>query len=166
MKVLFILLFILGCDARNHTTSNIKASGKVVKIVDGDTFDILLDNHTTMRIRMEGIDAPERGMAFYQVAKSYLGELCLDQIIQIEETNIDRYGRVIAKSYIGNRSELGLLMIEAGYAWHFKRYSSDMQLAQAENTARDKKVGLWVDRMPVAPWDWRENLKSKNERRK
>lgn len=163
MKTLLLLsLVLLGCYAKDGTTVKAALSGKVVKIVDGDTFDILLDDLTTKRIRMEGIDAPERKMAFYQVSKDYLGKLCFQQVVRIEQTSTDRYGRTVAKTYLANGSELGLLMIEAGYAWHFKKYSSDRQLAKAEIKARNNKTGLWVDVLPIAPWEWRKNAKSKN----
>jgi len=163
--VLFISLLLLGCFEKNGASNQIACSGKVIKIVDGDTYDILLDDRITKRIRMEGIDAPERGMPFYKVAKDYLGTLCFGQEVRIESTSTDRYGRTIAKTFSANGSELGLLMIEAGYAWHFKKYSSDIQLANAEIKARNKKAGLWVDENPVAPWDWRRNRKMKTNKK-
>ena len=64
---------------------------------------------------------------------------------------------------MANGSELGLLMIEAGYAWHFKRYSSDVLLANAEIKARKNQLGLWADETPVAPWDWRKDKKAKRK---
>ncbi len=105
---------------------------------------------------MEGIDAPERGMPFYKVAKDYLGKLCFAQTVRIEPSGIDRYGRTVAKTYELNGDELGLLMIKAGYAWHFKKYSSDLQYEKAEVEARNTKSGLWADVTPVAPWEWRK----------
>lgn len=164
MKIaLFVSLLLFGCYTKNYSNGQTELNGKVIKIVDGDTYDILLDNHTTKRIRMEGIDAPERRMAFYKVAKDYLGSLCFGQVVRIELTGTDRYGRIIAKTYLANGNELGLLMIEAGYAWHFKKYSSNIQLLNAETTARNKGKGLWVDSLPIAPWDWRKRAKHKEE---
>ena len=149
-------ILILNCYSKNNIAVHSEVNGKVVKIVDGDTYDVLLDNLVTKRIRMEGIDAPERGMPFYKVAKDYLGTLCFGKVVRIEQTSTDRYGRAIAKTFTADGRELGLLMIEAGYAWHFKKYSSEMQLANAEIEARNKRVGLWVDEMPMAPWEWRK----------
>ncbi len=153
--ILFVSLVLLGCYGKNDTAGKSEQWGKVIKIVDGDTYDILLDNNTTKRIRMDGIDAPERGMPFYKVAKDYLGQICFGKSVRILQTNTDRYGRAIAKSYLGD-SELGLLMVEAGYAWHYKKYSSDEQLASAEMEARNKRIGLWSDENPIAPWNWRK----------
>ena len=159
--VLFFSLVLLGCFAKKEAANQILVGGKVIKIIDGDTFDILLDDRTTKRIRMEGIDTPERGMAFYKVAKAYLATLCFGQTVRIVPTNTDRNGRAIAKTFLANGKELGLLMIQAGYAWHFKKYSSDAKLASAEIEARNKRSGLWVDDSPVAPWDWRKKAKAK-----
>ena len=158
---IFGFLLMLSCYSKNDASTQSELSGKVIKIVDGDTYDILLDNHTTKRIRMEGIDTPERGMAFYKVAKAYLATLCFGQTVRIVPTNTDRNGRAIAKTFLANGKELGLLMIQAGYAWHFKKYSSDAKLASAEIEARNKRSGLWVDDSPVAPWDWRKKAKAK-----
>jgi micrococcal nuclease len=136
-------------------------SGNVVKIVDGDTYDII-DNGEKKRIRMEGIDAPERGMDYYKVSKEYLGELCDNQYIRLEEKEKDRYGRVIAKSFLPDGRELGEEMIRAGLAWHFKKYSSDEKLARLENEARASRIGLWSLDNPIPPWEYR---KSKRKRK-
>ena len=159
--ILFIFLLLLGCVTKAKVETSNALKGKVIKIVDGDTYDILLDNNITRRIRMEGIDAPERKMPFYQVAKDYLGKLCFGQIVSIKHTDTDRNGRWVATTFGADGNELGMLMIEAGYAWHFKRYSGDKKLADAEVKARHKRVGLWVDSLPIAPWEWRIKTKKK-----
>ena len=162
MKYLLILSFLfLSCSTKKDSAFEKPLIGKVIKIVDGDTYDILLDNKITKRIRMEGIDAPERGMPFYKVSKDYLGQLCFGQSVTLLQTNTDRYGRVVGKTYLQDGRELGLLMILAGYAWHFKKYSSSSEFSNAEVEARNVRKGLWVDSMPIAPWDWR--LKSRNK---
>lgn len=160
MKILiWFSILLLSCHNQKSTVAGTIFTGKVIKIVDGDTYDILLDNNTTKRIRMEGIDAPEKGMAFYTSAKDYLGALCFGQVVSATQTSIDRYGRTVAKSFLSNGNELGLLMVEAGYAWHFKKYSTDAELANAELGAREKHLGLWVDENPMAPWDKRKRSK-------
>ena len=160
--VLFICSLLVGYYTKNIAIKQVSLSGKVIKIVDGDTYDILLDNLTTKRIRMEGIDAPERGMPFYKVAKDYLGSVCFGKVVNIQQTGTDRYGRIIGKSFLADGKELGLLLIEAGYAWHFKKYSSDVKLANAEMEAREKRLGLWIDENPMAPWEWRKKRKKIN----
>lgn len=156
MKLLFITLFLFFGEASNKESAATEFYGKVIKIVDGDTFDILLDNNSTKRIRMAGIDAPEKRMPFYQKSKDYLGALCFGKIVRIKKTDTDRNGRWIAQTFTDSGKELGLLMVTAGYAWHYKKYSSDSDLAKAEKNAQKKKLGLWADKFPVAPWDWRK----------
>jgi micrococcal nuclease len=133
---------------------------RVVKIVDGDTYDILINGIQT-RIRMDGIDAPERGQPYYKASKEYLGRLCEGQMIRLEVKSKDRFGRTVAKSLISGNRELGAEMIRAGMAWHFRKYSDDMRLARLEAEARKARKGLWADPNPVAPWDYRKMRRKK-----
>lgn len=158
--LLFSSFIFSSCDVSGEITSDSSLSGNVVKIIDGDTYDIVLNGKQT-RIRMYGIDAPERGMDYYRVAKEYLGELCMDQAIRLEVINTDRYGRMVAKSFLPDGRELGAEMIRAGLAWHFKRYSDDELLATLENNAREQKVGLWSVNNPTPPWKYRKRKKQK-----
>ena len=129
--------------------------GMVVKIVDGDTYDVIRNGVQT-RVRMEGIDAPERGMDYYKVSKDYLGSLCMNKKIRLQVSKKDRYGRLIAKTYLPDGRELGEEMVRAGLAWHFKKYSSDATLARLEREARAARRGLWSMSNPVAPWEHRK----------
>lgn len=154
----FSLLFF-SCEISGEINRD-SLSGHVVKIIDGDTYDIVLNGKQT-RVRMFGIDAPERGMDYYRVAKEYLGALCMNQIIRIEVINTDRYGRMVAKSFLPDGRELGAEMIKAGMAWHFKRYSDDELLAQFEIAARESRIGLWKASNPTPPWNYRKRKKEK-----
>ncbi|MEO7263571.1 MAG: thermonuclease family protein [Ferruginibacter sp.] len=157
MKILVCISFLFwSCFANNDLPGENVLTGVVVKIIDGDTFDVLLNDGVVKRIRIEGIDAPERKMPYYKVSKDYLAKICLGQRLKIVQTNTDRNGRLIAKTILPDGREAGFLMVEAGMAWHFKRYSKDMKLAEAEKIAKQKKIGLWADAMPVAPWEWRK----------
>ena len=161
-KLLFLSIFsfiFLSCDVSSQVESDGR-SGNVVKIIDGDTYDIILDGKQT-RIRMFGIDAPERGMDYYKASKQYLGELCMNQVLHLDIVNTDRYGRIVAKSFLADGRELGAEMIRAGMAWHFKRYSDDEVSATLETTARENQVGLWSISNPTPPWDYRKRKKSK-----
>lgn len=154
---LLIVLFLFSCNngsgRRNVREKNFSNNaGRVVKIVDGDTYDILIPGNSQIRIRMDGIDAPERGMPFYKAAKTYLSDLCFQRDIRLEIKSKDRYGRTIAKSFLNDGRELGEEMIKAGMAWHFKKYSSEQKLAEFEIEARNKKLGLWADESPTPPW--------------
>jgi micrococcal nuclease len=155
--ILVSLLALLSCANNSQVLENSNPStGKVISIIDGDTYDILLAGNKKVRIRMEGIDAPEKGMPFYKIAKRYLGELCLDKNIRLEITGKDNHGRTLAFSYLPDGTELSHEMIRAGWAWHFKKYSSDSVLSRLEIEARISRIGLWVDDHPMPPWDNRK----------
>lgn len=157
--VLTFSLLFFSCEISGDINKD-SISGHVVKIIDGDTYDIVLNGKQT-RVRMFGIDAPERGMDYFKVAKEYLGELCMNQVIRIEMMNTDRYGRTVAKSFLPDGRELGAEMIKAGMAWHFKRYSDDELLAQLEIKARENRIGLWQVKNPTPPWNYRKRKKEK-----
>ena len=129
-------------------------SGKVIKIIDGDTFDMLTRENKTVRIRMNGIDCPERKQDYYQVAKDALGNLIFQKNVELQVTGRDRNKRLIAIVFC-DRQNINLAMISHGYAWHYKKYSSDSSFAKAELEARKKRLGLWKMNKPVAPWEFR-----------
>lgn len=162
-KLLLLKFFValaLSCDNNDNNEFNYyyasnlqnKTYGKVISIIDGDTYDILIEGNKTIRIRMDGIDAPEKGMPYYKVAKNYLANLCFQKTIKFIKTDDDKHGRVVAKTYLDDGRELGQEMIRAGYAWHFKKYSSDKIFSNLESSAKNKKIGLWADKRPIAPW--------------
>lgn len=128
--------------------------GKVVRIVDGDTFEVLDSVNRVSKIRMNGIDAPEKKQAYGSKSRETLASLCFGKRIRVRVYSKDRNGRLIADTYLDNRS-LSLVMVSEGMAWHFKKYSSDKELAQAEIRARSARRGLWQDPSPQAPWDYR-----------
>jgi endonuclease YncB( thermonuclease family) len=155
--ILAIAFFVsaISCDLLPNQESNAGQTGLVIHIVDGDTYDIMLSGQK-IRIRMDGIDAPERGMDYYKQAKNYLGELCENKEIRVEVTDTDKYGRSIAKSYLPDGRELGQEMVRAGMAWHYKKYSDDAKLSQLEQEAKSAGIGLWSISNPEAPWERRK----------
>lgn len=155
--VLLLCIQIFSCKFESKTEDPL---GTVVRIIDGDTYDIMIDGEQ-VRVRMEGIDAPERGMDFYRVAKNHLGELCKGQMIRLRIKEKDQYGRTIVKSYLPDGRELGEEMVKAGMAWHFKKYSDDGNLEAAEQQARAAAIGIWSLPDPVAPWDYRAKRRRK-----
>lgn len=155
----FLLLFtpIISCTSKSGNNPSLKkgstVSGKVIAIIDGDTYDVLLQGKKTVRVRMEGIDAPEKGMPFYQKSKKYLSDLCFGKQIKIKITGVDNHERFLAYSFLEDGKELSQEMIKAGLAWHFKKYNSDSKLSELEMVAKTLRKGLWKDENPMAPWD-------------
>lgn len=129
-------------------------SGIVVAVFDGDTIEILDANKQTLRIRFNGIDAPEKAQAFGNAAKQYLSDLCYKKQVRVVIRDVDRYGRSIGDVYL-NGTHLNREMVRAGLAWHYKQYSKDEELARLENEARLNKVGLWRESDPMPPWNFR-----------
>ena len=134
-------------------------TGKVVKIADGDTITVL-HNKTQHRIRLEGIDAPEKGQAYGAKARQTLADKIFGQKVRVDWTKRDCYGRIIGRVYLGER-DISLEMVKDGFAWHYKRYSKEAALADAEKEARKAGRGLWSDREPTPPWEWRRERKAK-----
>lgn len=152
-------LNVIQQNNENSATNSTKeyAVGKVVAIIDGDTYDLLVNGNQTVRIRMEGIDAPEKGMPFYKVSKNYLGTLCFNKQVKFISTKEpDSHNRLIGFTYLDNGAELSHEMVKAGLAWHFKKYNSDPDMAELEIEARNAKLGLWSEINPMPPWNNRK----------
>lgn len=162
MKILLPILFKISilsaainwsaCNSGSSSAVDKRIPGKVIGIIDGDTYDLLVAGNKTIRVRMEGIDAPERGMPYYKVAKNFLGSLCFEKNVILQVTGIDNHGRYLGFTFLDDGRELSHEMIRAGLAWHFKKYSSDKILANLESEARIAKRGLWKDKNPMSPW--------------
>ena len=152
-----------GKHAVFYNTQLTGDKGVVIKIIDGDTYDLLIKDSTTVRIRMNGIDAPEKGQPFYQKSKDFLGQLCFQKNIRIVRTGKDRYGRVIAGSYLEDGRSLSYEMVKNGFAWHFKKYAPDTMLSRLETNAKQQGLGLWFDKDPVAPWTRRAQRKKRKK---
>jgi len=150
LGVLFVIL-CLPAKILAQTT----LTGKAVKIVDGDTFDLLVNGNTTYRIRLLDIDCPERGQDFYKVSKEALGNYLGGLTIKVIYTKKDRHQRILGTVYNGPVN-VNMIMVQEGYAWHFKKYSKDQRFGEVEQSARKAKRGLWSTPQPIAPWDFRK----------
>jgi endonuclease YncB( thermonuclease family) len=153
MKKILTLLFLLF--SINFIFSQHTFEGTVVGIKDGDTV-VVLDslNHQTI-LRLAEIDCPEKNQPFGNKAKQFTSDQIYRKKIKYVVTDIDRYGRSIAMIYYDNNKYLSAELIKSGLAWHYKRYSISKELANFENSARLQKVGLWYDKNPMEPWEWR-----------
>jgi len=129
--------------------------GTVISIADGDTLTVLDEGKQQHKIRLEGIDSPEGGQAFGDAAKQALSSKVFGKFPWVEWRDTDKYGRTLGHVYLDGR-HVNLEMVAEGFAWHYKQYSNDPRLANAEFVARGKRLGLWSDSSPpVAPWDFR-----------
>jgi endonuclease YncB( thermonuclease family) len=148
--------FIPPSESKPLNFSQLVFTAKVIRILDGDTMEVLYQNQP-IKIRLAHIDCPEkRGhQPFGTKAKQALSDLCFGQMVSVQGQKYDRYKRLIAVVINCKKQVVNQEMIKLGMAWHFKKYSSDPLYAQLEITARKNRVGLWQEADAVAPWEWR-----------
>jgi micrococcal nuclease len=128
-------------------------SGRVVGVTDGDTITVLRGNQP-VRVRLEGIDCPERGQDFGTRARQATSALVYAKEVRVEVRDHDRYGRIVGRVFVGD-TDVSLALVEQGLAWHYKKYSSEQALAEAEQRAREAGRGLWSRADAVPPWEFR-----------
>lgn len=138
-----------------------------VRVIDGDTVEILLQNHKSERVRLLGIDAPESDQAGGAESTENLKK-CIDNAnVMVKWQKKDVYDRVLGK-LLANNIDCNLKQVEDGFAWHYKKYLKDqpqadqLSYANAEFFAKQAKKGLWADNKAISPWDWRKGNKSVN----
>lgn len=149
-----VFSFLLICSCLVCRAESI--TGRCIRVSDGDTITILLDDDTQEKIRLRGIDAPESGQDFGRVSKRELTNLANRRTVRVETDGRDRYGRIIGWVYVGelyvNRE-----MVRLGAAWYYPRYTpNEPDLAQAQQEAKSARRGLWVQNAPLEPWEWRK----------
>ena len=127
--------------------------GKCVAVRDGDTIDVRRGANT-VRVRLHGIDAPEHTQPFSNVARRRTDELARNRWVRIEVKDRDRYARIVGRVWVDDE-DLSQTLVREGLAWHYTRYSSDPRLAYFQMRARQKRWGLWQDRNPEPPWEFR-----------
>jgi micrococcal nuclease len=139
-------------------------TGRIVKVTDGDTITVLVD-YQEIKIRLNAIDAPERGQDFGQKSKEALADLVFGKEVRVETHGKDRYGRTIGDVFVG-QTFVNEKMVEDGWAWNYVKYSKSQRLAELENQARATREGLWAGKSPVAPWVYRADKARKAKERK
>jgi len=150
----FLLVFAISAHAETIT-------GRVVGIADGDTVTVLDAQKVQHKIRLAGIDAPEKAQPFGNRSKVSLSDLAFDKMVTVETDKRDRYGREVGKVLVNGR-DVNLIQVERGMAWHYKAYereqsSSDRKLYDAaESDAKAARRGLWRDAEPTPPWEFRK----------
>lgn len=167
----FILMFLLSLPAFADVT------GVVVGVADGDTVTVLDAAKTQHKVRVAGIDAPEKAQPFGQRAKQRMSALVFGKVVRLEGDKRDRYGRTVAKVWVSppdcqrcpQTLDAGLAVLTSGLAWHYKKYQNEQspedreRYAFAEDEARSKRAGLWAEGNPVPPWEWRKSRRSGGE---
>ena len=135
--------------------------GKVVAVIDGDTVTVLDElDKAKFRIRLYGIDAPEKRQRFGTEARDHLSGLVLKKPVIIRYKEVDRYGRIVGTIRIDGE-DINRRMLRDGMAWHYSRFDKTPEYAESERLARNEKRGLWIERNPVDPHDFRKRNRKK-----
>ncbi len=135
-------------------------TGKVINVVDGDSITVLDSTNTQHRIRLQGIDAPERKQAFGDASRKHLASLVAGKEVTVKWAKRDRYRRIVGFVIVDGQ-DVNLAQVKAGMAWFYQYYQKELSAenrklyAQAEDQARSNKMGLWRDKHPMPPWKWR-----------
>lgn len=154
-----IIFLILGFTTLTGFAEQLQ--GKVIKVTDGDTVNILTDDNQTHKIRLSGIDAPEKSQAFGNKSKLALADDIYGRTVTVEFNKRDKYQRIVGKIMF-NGKDVNLTQIMRGLAWHYKKYESEQEVedrsiyANAEYIAQRNKTGLWFDANPIPPWEFRK----------
>ena len=161
-----ILISLALAATVNAKTNQSEATwqGKVVGITDGDTVTVLTSTNEQVKIRIYGIDCPEKKQAFGTKARAFLASLIFGQTVIIQPSGKDLYGRTIAKISYEDR-DIGLTMIQYGYAWWYQAYAKkEIDYKKAQVKAKDQQLGLWQDANPVEPWKFRKHKTKKEDK--
>ena len=147
--VLCLAILLSGTDASPFT-------GEVVSVIDGDTVEVL-HNGKAHRVRLHGIDCPEKGQPFGKVAKWATSALVFGRTVTIQSHDTDKYKRVVADIVLADATNVNQKLVKDGWCWWYRKYApDDAVLAVFEAKAREAKRGLWIDPQPVPPWAWRK----------
>jgi len=147
--------------------------GKVIGVADGDTITVLDSDKVQHKIRLSGIDAPEKGQAYGNVSKQHLADLVFGKTVTVEASKKDRYGRSVGKVWVqptdcpkcGRTLDASLAQITVGLAWWYRHYANEQSPEDrgryefAEKEAKAKRAGLWKASNPVPPWEWRQGAR-------
>ncbi len=135
-------------------------TGRVVAVADGDTATVLAAGNQQVKVRLAAIDAPERAQPFGTRSKQALSDLIFGKDVTVKVNDVDRYKRTVGTIMLGGK-DINLEMVRQGYAWVYRQYVVNLPRAQAqrysdaEEEARKEKRGLWLDKDPTPPWEWR-----------
>jgi endonuclease YncB( thermonuclease family) len=158
LRITFLLWAFLAIPCFGYAAS---FTGKVVKVSDGDTIQVLKDGKA-VKIRLAEIDCPETshgkkkpGQPYGKAAKRFALDLAGGKTVRIDVVTTDRYNRVVGKVVFDDGSTLNKRLVEAGLAWVYRQYAKDQALFDLEAEAKATKRGLWSDPNPVPPWEWR-----------
>ena len=167
-RIIFFTYAVVITFTLNINFVRAECTAKVLRVVDGDTVHVEDEAGKKFKVRLTGIDAPEKNQSYGLASTYHLRELLLNKVVFLKSKprkgmpySVDRYKRVLAKIILDGR-DVNLSQVLSGYAWHFKRYQKQQSPAdresysKAELHAKKNELGLWGEKKPMAPWKWRK----------
>lgn len=155
--VVLSTLLLAGCELSIGAEV---LKGEVVAVTDGDTLTIQTKAGKREKIRLQGVDAPERDQAYGDESYRLLHLLLFNKKVTVRAEGRDDYDRVLGVVF-HKGTDINLEMVKRGAAWHYRHYAPDnKELADAEKAARSRHLGLWEAAQPTAPWDFRHGIKT------
>jgi endonuclease YncB( thermonuclease family) len=152
-RLALVLIFVLAARACCATPRH-SLVGQVVKIADGDTLTVLDPAHVQHKIRLAGIDAPEKAQAFGTQARNALAVKVFRHTVRVEIGDTDCYGREVGRVFCSGHF-INAEMVHDGFAWRYPQWDKTGEFAAAQADARRHRRALWADRDPVPPWEFR-----------
>ena len=155
-NILFIFFLPLWVFLSSCSSNSTDFHAKVIHIADGDTVTVFNDTNEKIKIRLKGIDCPEKAQAYGNKAKNFTKDLVAGQPVIIQAYDQDKYGRTIGDVILEDGRNLNHELVKAGYAWWYRKYApGNTVLEKFEKEAREAKAGLWNNPHPIPPWDFR-----------
>src|SRR5437899_4902962 len=161
MPCRFALSVVLLLILLSSTVALADFTGRVVGVTDGDTIKVL-HNGRAEKIRLHGIDCPEKGQPYGTKAKQFVSQLVFGKEVTVKDYGLDnnRFKRTLGEIVLSDGRVVNEELLRAGLAWWYRKYVPNrVDLAALEEEARTAKRGLWVDPDPVPPWCWRKQKK-------
>lgn len=159
MRIILLLLFLLAAPISAFASFE----AMVVNVLDGDTLTVLTPQGEQFRIRLYGVDTPEKKQMFGQDARRFTAQMVSGKTVDIQEMDRDKYGRIVALVNYGSRS-LNRALLENGLAWHYGDFCKQdfcKEWKEIEKNARKSRAGLWSSKKAMPPWDWRKRERMK-----
>ena len=162
--IVVVVLLSLGAEPTAFGEGP-KETWRVVGVADGDSLTCLTPEKKQVKVRLHGIDAPERGQPYGNRSKQTLSDLVFGKDVEVEDRGTDQFKRMIGRVAVDG-VDVNREMVAAGMAWHYTRYDQSGKLRDAEKAARDAKAGLWADPHACPPWEWRRFEEQERNRRR
>lgn len=153
MKYIILLFLFLSLNLNSQTLT-----GKLVRVSDGDTVVLLDSTNTQHKIRLDGIDCPEKGQDYGAKATEFVREITKNRTIKVGVKGKDRYSRILGILYADDIN-VNEELLRNGLAWHYKSYNKSKEYAEMEVKAKKSKLNIWSMPNAIAPWDWRKGTR-------